>query len=91
MNIAFNILGLMSGGFAFSAVAAIGWRVGLELADRLVGPRQYLHRLAYVDAGLLEALRALVIESGGKAIPNDSLAVARKRALAAIAEAEGRS
>ena len=40
---------------------------------------------------LVEALRALVIESGGKAIPNSSLTVARNKALAALSKVEGRS
>lgn len=37
---------------------------------------------------LLDALKALAIESGGKAIPNMSLTAAREQALAIIAAAE---
>lgn len=46
-------------------------------------------RLIAAAPDMLAALKAIVIESGGKAIPNDSLTVCRKRALAAIAKAEG--
>lgn len=48
-------------------------------------------RLIAAAPEMLAALRAIVIESGGKAIPNESLTACRNRALAAIAKAEGRS
>lgn len=48
-------------------------------------------RLIAAAPDLLEALRALVTESGGKAIPNSSLTACREQAIAAIAKAEGRS
>jgi hypothetical protein len=48
---------------------------------------QVAHRLnTYPD--LLEALKALAIESGGKAIPNSSLTTCREQALAVIAAAD---
>lgn len=40
---------------------------------------------------LVEALRFIVIECGGKAIPNESLTACRNRALAVLAEVDGGS
>ncbi len=46
-------------------------------------------RLIAAAPDLLRALRELVIESGGNAIPNSNLTAARDRAIAEIAKAEG--
>ena len=58
----------------------IGWDEFVEITNRLSS-----------DAEIVKALRDLVVESGGNAIPNSSLTVARNKALAALSKLEGRS
>lgn len=54
--------------------------------------RQVDREIARLARDLAEAedvLRAIVIEAGGKAIPNESLAACRNRALAFLGRKEG--
>lgn len=46
-------------------------------------------RLIEMAPELLETMRAIVIETGGKAIPSESLTAIRNRALAVITKIEG--
>lgn len=61
-----------------------------DMVDALERALQLTSPVYHAAPDMLKALRALVIESGGRAIPNSSLTACRNHALAVIAQAETR-
>jgi len=77
-------------------LAEVDRRCGKDncMGQRVDGCRSWVSKEAFdrltVERDVLrEALEALVIESGGKAIPNSSLTIAREKAIATLTKATG--
>ncbi len=73
------------------ALVACGnkWVIALKVNGEIWAQEQTaITAMVAAAPEMFRALKDLLVESGGKAIPNESLTVARNRALAAIAKVE---